>query len=318
MEYALTLIPWFLALGGAVFGLLRGADFFVAGASTLGQRWGLGSFVVGVLIVGLGTSLPELATALAAVLSGTTEIVIANVVGSNITNILLVAGILALLSSTIVIKEKLLRSELPLFVIATVHFILILLDGEVSRLEGLLLVGTLGAYLWYLWKHAGAGKVNEKTEQKKWQHDVYEAITYVLGGVLATIIGAHYTIVALTEIAGILGVAVSVLTIVLVALGTSLPELAVSFQAVRKGEAEMAIGNIFGSNAFNILAVAGIPAVVAPLSSTPVVQELGLYVMIAASVIFFVHGLARQVRPWEGLMMLLFYGFFLLSLIDFL
>jgi len=122
----------------------------------------------------------------------------------------------------------------------------------------------------------------------------------------------------LLEVATLMLVPVSVLSIVLVALGTSLPELAVSFQAVRRGEAEMAIGNIFGSNAFNILLVAGIPALFVPLISAEVVQGLGLYVMVAASVIFFVHGLARQLRPWEGMMMLLFYGFFLVSLLEYI
>lgn len=316
MEILLLLLPWLALLALAVYALLRGADTFVAGASSLGVTWGMGPFVVGVLIVGLGTSLPELATSLAALGAGAGEVILANVVGSNITNILLVGGFLALLSKRLQIKENLLFSELPLFTIATVHFVLILHDGIVSRLEGVLLVGTLFAYLWYLWNH-GAEHPLTDTEQVA-TYNPYVAATYALGGVLVTILGAHYTIVALLEVAAILTIPISVLSIVVVALGTSLPELAVSVQAVRRGEAEMAIGNIFGSNAFNVLVVAGIPAVFVPLYSTAVVQELGLYVMVAASVIFFVHGLARQLRPWEGLMMLLFYGFFLLSLVDFL
>lgn len=317
METTLLLLPWLALLALSVYALLRGADTFVAGASSLGVTWGMGSFVVGVLIVGLGTSLPELATSIAALGVGASEVIMANVVGSNITNILLVGGFLALLSKRIQIKENLLLSELPLFTIATVHFVLIILDGVVSRLEGVLLVGTLAAYLWYLWNHAADHPATIQSEQKL-GGDAYEAFTFALGGVLVTILGAHYTVVALLEAATLLQVPVSVLSIVVVALGTSLPELAVSLQAVRKGEAEMAIGNIFGSNAFNVLLVAGVPAVFVPLPSTAVVQELGLYVMVAASVIFFVHGLARQLRPWEGAMMLLFYGFFLLNLVTYL
>lgn len=318
MEIGLILLPWLGLLGLAIYGLLRGADTFVVGASRLGVIWGMAPFVVGVLIVGLGTSLPELATSLAALSVGANEVILANVVGSNITNILLVGGVLALLSRRIDIKENLLVSELPLFTIATVHFVLILQDGMVSQLEGGLLIGTLVAYLWYLKSHAATNPPSAVDTQPAESYDPYLALTLALGGILVTILGAHYTVVALLEIATVLTIPVSVLSIVVVAVGTSLPELAVSLQAVRQGEAEMAIGNIFGSNAFNIFVVAGIPALFVPLMSTPVIQDLGLYVMIAASVIFFVGGLARQLQPWEGAMMLLFYGFFLINLLEYL
>ena len=313
----LIILQWSIIIALALVALVRGAGVFVAGASSLGITYGIRPFLVGVFIVGLGTSLPEFATGLSAVWQGVTDVVVANVVGSNITNILLIGGVLAVLSRAVIIKQDLLRSELPLFVIATVHFVLVLADGVISRIEGALLVITLGAYLWYLFTQNGTSRVTEAVREVS-PYRLYDAYTMVLAGALVTMLGAHFAVEGLAVLATGLGISVSILTIVIIAIGTSLPELAVTYQAVRSQETEMAVGNLFGSNAFNILLVAGVPALLVPLTAEPVILELGLYVLVAASVIFFVIGLAKRIMPWEGVMMLAFYGFFLVSLLKFL
>lgn len=314
MDY-MQLMIWGVSLAAALFVLIRGADVFIVGAKQIGVAMKFSPFIIGVLIVGLGTSLPELASSIAGVLKGTPEIVVANVVGSNITNILLIIGLLAFLKGPIKITRNLLKTELPLFVIATVHFVLAASDGVIDRLEALLLCVTFGAYLWYTLASPDTEKIVVETETQKLSP---KAIIFTLAGIAAVLVGAHYTVEMAVNIATLLTVPIGLVSIAAIAIGTSLPELFVSFQAAKNGETEMAIGNIFGSNAFNALLVIGIPGLISQLPAGEVVMELGLGVMVAASIMLFVSGLAKQVNRWEGLMLLIFFGFFLVKLTDFL
>lgn len=302
-------------LAGALFVLVRGADVFVAGAKQVGAAFGMSSFAIGVLIVGLGTSVPELASSIAAVLNGTTEIVIANVVGSNITNILLIGGVLAILGGPIMISTNLIKTELPLFAIATVHFIASVYDGVVDRVEALLLVGTLTAYVWYLLSSSERSEITEDGIERAGLQ--IKSLVFIVLGLAAVLVGAHYTVQSAVALAAGFAVPIGLVSIAAIAIGTSLPELFVSIQAVRNNETDLAIGNIFGSNAFNILMVVGIPGLISPLVADEVVMMLGLGIMMAASVILFVAGLARQIQRWEGVMMLLFFVFFLVKLVEF-
>jgi cation:H+ antiporter len=318
MEY-FQLAQWIVYLGIALFALVRGADTFVVGAKQVGASLGMSKFAIGVLIVGFGTSLPELASSLAAALGGNTQIVVANAVGSNITNILLVVGILATLGGRIIIKRDLIKTELPIFFIATTHFLAVTWDGTVDRIEAVLLLGTFIAYIWYLFTEAedvdAVDLVKDKGGRPRLEA---KSLAFIILGVSAVLVGAHFTVEMVVNIATMAAVPLGLVSILAIALGTSLPELFVSLQALKTGEAELAIGNIFGSNAFNILMVIGIPALIVPLVADEVVMGLGLQVLLAASAIFFVNGLAKQVMRWEGMMMLLFFGFFLVKLTDFI
>jgi len=304
-----------IVLIGSLFVLVRGADVFVEGAKQLGAKFGMSSFAIGVLIVGLGTSLPELASSIAAVLAGNTEIVIANAVGSNITNILLIVGVLATLGGPVLIKKDLLKTELPIFLIATVHFVASVYDGVIDRVEAFLLAGTLVAYLWYLFSASNDNKGEDKPDVPK--GSMIKPVIFVLFGIACVLVGANYTVDMAVNIATGLSVPLGLVSIGAIAIGTSLPELFVSLQAIKNNETELAIGNIFGSNAFNILLVVGIPGLIAPLVAGEVVMALGLGVLIAASLILFVSGLAQQVQRWEGVAMLLFFAFFMVKLVDF-
>lgn len=277
----------------------------------------MSSFGIGVLIVGVGTSLPELATSIAAALEGATEIVIANVVGSNITNILLIIGLLAASAGPLGIDKKLIKTELPVFFISTVLFIAVIFDGRIDRFEGILLIATFCAYIWHLY-----------TESKKAHKDLVKVslkensgiktfllVACSLAGVL---LGAHFTVEMTVNIATTFHVPIGLISIVAIAIGTSLPELFVTFHAYKMGKTDLAIGSIYGSNAFNILLVIGIPALITPLIAEPLIMKLGLPILIGASLLFFANGFFGRIRRWEGVMMLLFFIFFLVKLTDYL
>lgn len=308
---------WIVYLVLALFALVRGSGMFVTGAKQAGQALGMSKFAIGVLIVGFGTSLPEFASSVAAALSGSTEIVVANAVGSNITNILLVVGLLAVVGGNVFIKRDLLKTELPVFFIATTLFVAIVFDGSVDRIEGLFLLGTFASYVWYLFVDS-VQEASIESAQKNSQPGIEaKSIAFIVMGVAAVLIGAHYTVEMVVNIATALEVPIGLVSIAAIALGTSLPELFVSLRAIKDGEAELAIGNIFGSNAFNMLIVVSVPALITPLAVDEVVMQLGLKILIAASLIFFVTGLARQVMRWEGMMMLMFFLFFVSKLMNF-
>ncbi|MCA9365613.1 calcium/sodium antiporter [Candidatus Kaiserbacteria bacterium] len=315
----IQLLIWTIWLALALFALIRGADTFVSGAKQMGASLGMSKFAIGVLIVGFGTSLPELASSIAAALDGSTEIVIANAVGSNITNILLVVGVLAAVGGRVLIKRDLIKTELPIFFISTTHFLAVAYDGTIDRIEALLLLGTFSAYVYYLMYEAeGDDNVDLVKDSKAHRPRLQgKSIAFIIVGLMAVLVGAHYTVEMVVNIANLLAVPIGLVSIGAIALGTSLPELFVTIQAIKNNEAELAIGNVFGSNAFNILVVIGIPGLIIPLVADEVVMELGLQILLAASAIFFVNGLARQIMRWEGMMMLLFFGFFLIKLADF-
>ncbi len=309
---------WSIFLVIALFVLVRGADLFVVGAKQMGASLGMSKFAIGVLIVGFGTSLPELASSIAAVLNGASEIVVANVVGSNITNIFFVVGILAAFSGRIIIKRDLIKTELPVFFIATVQFVAVVYDGTVDRIEALLLLGTFSAYMLYLFGEAKREDSVDLTHVGRRPHLEFRSVVFIILGIVAVLLGAKFTIDMVVNIADALNIGKEIVSIFAIAIGTSLPELFVSIQALRTGEAELAIGNIFGSNAFNMLMVVGVPGVIAPLIVGDVVMTVGLPIVIAASLIFFVNGLARQILRWEGIMMLIFFAFFMVKLIAFI
>jgi len=309
---------WIVYLVLALIALVRGAGVFVTGAKQVGASLGMSQFAIGVLIVGFGTSLPEFASSIAAALDGATEIVVANAVGSNITNILLVVGLLAVVGGGVVIKRDLLTTELPVFFIATTLFVSVVFDGSIDRIEALLLLGTFAAYLWYLFVEGRNESAAAATEKKDTPDLAAKSIVYIILGVAAVLVGAHYTVMMVVNIATALSVPLGLVSIAAIALGTSLPELFVSLRSIKDGEAELAIGNIFGSNAFNMMLVVGVPALITPLTADEVVMGLGLKVLIAASAIFFVVGLAKQIMRWEGMMMLLFFLFFIAKLVNFI
>jgi cation:H+ antiporter len=302
-------------LGVALFILVRGADLFVSAARHIGLSAGMSKFSIGVFIVGFGTSIPELASAISAALKGETAIVLANAVGSNVTNILLIMGVLAAIGGKIVVQRDLIKAELPVFFVSIALFFMCVIDGVVDRVESFLLVGTFAAYLWYFFVEApkeDSVVVLRKHHRNNAAH--FRHLFFALLGLIGILVGAHYSVLMVIEIAEAFEAPLGIVSITAIALSTSLPELFVSLRAVRDKEAAIAIGNLFGSNIFNLLIVIGIPGLIVPLMADDTVRVVGIPVLLAASAIIFVHGLAKQILRWEGIMFILFYIVFIIKL----
>ena len=246
--------------------LVKGADWFVEGASKLAEKFGIPQLVIGLTIVALGTSLPETAVSVSAAIKGSAEITIGNVVGSNILNILLILGISAVISPLMVQKSTI-KYEIPMVVaVSVVLAVLGLSDGIVGRLDGLILLLGLVLYLLYLLQMAKKGQaVIEEEEKSGVDESLWKLLVMIVGGGVLIVWGSNITVDAATELARIFGMSERLIGLTIVAFGTSLPELVTSVTAAIKGKADIAVGNIVGSNIYNILFVVGVSAVITPV-----------------------------------------------------
>lgn len=291
-----------LAVGFAM--LVKGADWFVEGTSGIARKLGIPQLVVGLTIVAMGTSTPEAAVSINAALKNNGGIAIGNVVGSNILNILIILGITAVITS-VAIQKSTLKIEIPYMIFVTIVLIVMgKTDGCVSRLEGVIMWVLFIIYLIYLFFLAKNGKEeNEKVETSTWKL----AIAAVVGGVVV-VLGSNVTVDSATEIAQMLGLSERFIGLTIVALGTSLPELVTSVTAARKGNADIAIGNIVGSNIFNILFVIGTSAIITPVSYEANFIIDGI-IAVAAAVLLWISVFRKmELRRFWGVIMLICYG----------
>jgi len=277
-------------------------------------------FLVGVTIVSIGTSMPELVSSVLAVLRGSSEIVAGNVVGSNVTNLLLVLGLAAIIGGRLRIEYDLVKVDLPFLVGSAFFLALVLWSGGVSRSEGVLSLCGLGLYVWYALTGKAPiereldGRESAIAAEPRWLRS-----TLVLIGAAGLIyLGADWTVEAVVRISGLVGIGAEVIAASAVALGTSLPEVAVTVAAARRGRPELAIGNVLGSNVFNAFAVIGASALVGPLAVPPSIVNFGLPVMIIATLLAFFMIMEKEMTKWEGWLSLLFYVYFLGALFDLL
>lgn len=290
--------------------LIKGADWVLDSSKKIGIALGFSPFVVGVLIIGFGTSAPELVSSIFGVLSGATEIPIANAVGSNIANILLVVGASAIIArGTYAATRSLIDLEIPLLVLATFFFFGVVFDGTVTLIEALFLLAGFVLYLLYTLMHGNEDGKRSMVSDTSEKVSLTDIILLVVGFALL-IGGAKYLIESVLALSGFLNISVGVITLLAVALGTSLPELFVSAKAALSGNAEVSIGNIFGSNIFNLLLVVGIPGLIVPLTVDTATLTIALPVMLAVTVFFAISGLSQRIHVWEGAFYLLIYVFF--------
>lgn len=306
MEIVLSL---FILLAGFVL-LVKGADWFVEGAAGIAGRFGIPQLVIGLTIVAMGTSLPEAAVSITSALSGAAGITVGNVVGSNILNILLILGITSLILP-IPVQRSTVRIEIPLMIAVTIVFLLSGLDHQIRRWEGLLYWLIFLGYLAYLFRIA---KKYEEKEEPVARLPLWLQLLMLTGGGAVIIAGSNLAVRGATEIARFLGVSERFIGLTVVALGTSLPELVTSVIAARKGNADIAIGNIVGSNIFNILFVAGTSAIIIPVLFQPAFAADSI-VAIAAAVLLWLcvlkdHKLTRS----GGILMLLSYAAYFIYL----
>ncbi len=238
--------------------LTLGADRFIEGAVGIAKRYQISPLIIGMVIVGFGTSAPELAVNVSAALKGTTDVALGNIIGSNISNIALILGISALLNP-LRVDSRLLKIEVPVLVaLSTLLWGLAYFGGSLNRLDGLLLLMAFVGWNLMIFT-SGAAEVDETPEAPS---SLLWALLYLAGGLVGLVYGAQLMVDAAVNVARQFGLSELVIGLTIVAIGTSLPELAASVAAALKNQAEMAVGNVIGSNAFNILLVLGVTATV--------------------------------------------------------
>lgn len=298
------LIFWLFSFVLSVGLLLLGTHWFLFSAEKIGQFLRLPKFIIGTFLVGFGTSLPELATSLVGVMQGYLNIPTANAIGSNVTNILFVVGFFALLSRVLSVGKELIDIDIPLLIGSTSLIIAITYDGIVTRFEGWLLVIGLFAYLFYIWHTKEILNTDQNLKLK-----AIHILAFIFGLVLI-FISSKYVILSLENLAKIIGIGIGSLAAVVLSLSTSLPELAVSLLALFYRKGDISLGNIFGSNMFNVLGVIGIPALFSNLTVDYQVLSIGLPALLLATLFFSFSTISKKIYRWEGIFYLLLYILF--------
>ena len=290
-----------------------GADWLVDGASAVARKAGISEFVIGLTIVGFGTSCPELVVSLTGAIQGNADISIGNVVGSNIFNTLLILGLTAALIPVAVSKENTKR-DIPITLLVTLFFIgVALTNGGISRIEGIVFLLIFAAYLYYCFKFDSG---NDGGEEEHKAMNAWVAVLLIAAGLAGLIFGGQLFVNHATSIAHAIGVSDKVIALTLLAGGTSLPELATSIVAATKHKAQLALGNILGSNVFNILLILGCSSIITPLSTASMTAfDYGALALSAAMLLLwsFVGG-KNKIDRWEGIVMLLTYAAYMVVL----
>ena len=289
--------------------LVKGADWFVEGAASIADKFGIPQIVIGLTIVAMGTSAPEAAVSISAALKGSAEITIGNVLGSNILNILIILGLTSVIR-TIFVQRTTIHYEIPMVIGITVLLAVMGLQNHVvSRLEGVILMGCMVIYMMYLLRLAKRGSIdNEELDKFAEKSSMAKLIFLVIIGVAAIVWGSDIAVNAATAIARIFGMSERFIGLTIVALGTSLPELVTSVTAALKGNCDIAVGNIVGSNLFNIMFVVGITAIITPVVYAPAFK-IDSAVAVGAVVLLWLCVLRKQtLNRLHGIIMLLCYG----------
>jgi cation:H+ antiporter len=308
-------------------GLVLGASLLVRGASKLALSFGISPLVVGLTIVAFGTSAPEVAVSVGAVLDGKTDLAVGNVVGSNIFNVLFILGVSALITP-LVVNIQLIRQEVPIMIGASLLLLALGLDGRVSFFDGAVLFALLVAYTVFLVvqsrretqaaKDEFSGEV-EPVVAGAWDSKLPAQIGLIVAGLAALVLGSDWLVTAAVSFAKSMGVSDLVIGLTIVAAGTSMPEVATSITAALKGERDIAVGNVVGSNTFNILGCLGVSSLVSGstgLVLAPSLMAFDIWVMLAVALAclpVFITG--REIARWEGGVFLLYYAAYVAYLI---
>ncbi len=286
--------------------LVKGADYFVEGAAGIADKFGIPQLVIGLTIVAMGTSAPEAAVSITAALKGNAGITIGNVVGSNIFNVFIILGITACIVA-IAVANSTIKIELPFMVAITLVLAVLGMSGKnVNLWEGIILLVLFGAYLAYLF--VMAMKQRQDVEEEEEKQPLWKLILFAVLGLAMVVWGSDITVDAAVNIAGRIGISQRVIGLTIVAAGTSLPELVTSISAARKGKADIAIGNIVGSNIFNILFVVGLSALIIPVGFEPAFLWDTLIAAAAGVILFFCVIRQKKLTRVGGIVLLLGYA----------
>jgi cation:H+ antiporter len=303
---------------GSLALLLVAARFFTTAAERIGLALGMSPFVVGVMIVAVGTSLPELVASLLSVRAGTSEIVAGNVLGANAANLLLVLGAVSVVApaSRITLGEQ--------YIFIDLHFMLggimllgaMMLDGGIGRMEGALLLVAYVVFVFYLVREGRTASADAEAREglPEGSRSIARDVAILATAGVAIYVGGEFTVQALEALAGTLGISPAVASITILSLGTTLPELVVSVTAARRGMAALAVGNILGSCVFNTLAVAGASAALGGVTVPADLLAFAVPFVAAATLFFYLITQDKRISRWEGMLLLVMFAFFITTL----
>jgi len=299
-----------------VFGfilLIKGADFFVDGASSTASNFKVSKSLIGLTIVAFGTSAPELAVSIKAIASGSTDLVLGNVIGSNILNILLILGLAAVIHP-LAIKKETIRKEIPICILISSLLVVLFLDVSlnaapeniITRSDGIAILLFFAVFLYYLVSMALHSRDKNQREKPRW--GLWRSLGLTALGLAGIVFGSNFVVDSATTLATALGVSERVIALSVIALGTSLPELVTTVTASKKGEAELAIGNILGSNIFNICIVLGLPVALFGAVTPASFAAIDLFMLVfSAALLFVFSAISHKITRGEGIMMLLMF-----------
>ncbi len=297
----------YIILGVAM--VLFGADRLTEGASSLARRMKIPEIIIGLTIVAAGTSAPELFVSLVSALKGTPDMAVGNVVGSNTMNAMLIVGCAAMVAP-MSISRSTVKKDIPFSVAASVLLILLGFDFFLGRIDGILLLLGFAAFMYYTLTQAKAGKAEESAVEVK-QQNMWLSMLFVVLGLALLVFGSNLFVDAASRVAYSLGISEAVVGLTIVAGGTSLPELATSVVAARKGQSAIAIGNVIGSNVFNILLILGLTATISPMAIQGITLVDMLMMMGSVVLVWFFSRTRYTVERWEGALLVAGYLIYL-------
>lgn len=301
MDYLLLVIGFVL--------LIKGADFFVDGSSSIAKRLRVPSIIIGLTIVAMGTSLPECAVSISAALSGNTGVAVGNAVGSNIFNLMVVCGMCALFCP-LTVSRSTLTGEFPFSVfVALLLMVLGWIGMTLGHIDGVILLVFFVGFLVWMVRSAQKARSESASDEDEYEiRPIWQCILYIVGGAAAIAVGGQLVVNAASAIARFFGMSQNLIGLTIVAFGTSLPELVTSIVAARKHEVDMALGNVIGSNIFNILFVLGIAAAIHPMVFQ-MENIIDIIVLVVMSIIVLCFAWTKQkLVRWEGAVMLAMYA----------
>lgn len=294
MSFILLLIGFLL--------LIKGADYFVDSASAIARKFHIPSMIIGLTIVSIGTSLPELSVSLTSALIGKNDLAVANVVGSNIFNMLMGLGVTSIISK-LPIEKNTIENDIPFLNIIGSILLILMLNLTLNRFEGILLIGLLIGFLFYIIKPV----LNNKEESNEESKLSFKTILLGILGVVGIILGGDMVVDSASNIAKMFGMSQNLIGLTVVALGTSLPEFVTSVIAGIKGENEIAIGNIIGSNIFNILMILGISSIISPIVIS-FISVIDIMFMIAIGILLYVFVVkSKTLKRYQGIVFIFLY-----------
>ncbi len=284
-----------------IFGIvvvLKSADWLTNGAVGLATKLGISQIVIGLTIVAIGTSMPEFFVSIVSAIKGTPDLAVGNIVGSNIFNVLLIVGVAATVAP-IAIQRATVRRDIPIAIVASIMLTFMMLDDNISRIDALILFAAFIAFIWITLRNS-KNDANEKDASTEKVIPTWKSVLFIIFGLVGLVLGSNIFVDNASSLAHGWGISDAIIGLTIVAGGTSLPELATSAVAARKGDSGIAIGNVLGSNVFNILMILGLTGIISPMHIQNITY-IDMAVMVISMALFWLFSFTKlRVERWEG------------------